>query len=84
MKSLLVIDNWTITSALIMWFLTFFIHQKVNIGFYIKRALKFHVTTGIKVLDCYPCFSFWITLFCTFEPLTAIIVFLIATFLDRK
>lgn len=83
MKYLTDINYLTASNVILLWLLTYCLHQKWNIPYYIKKRIGLHVTKRVKLLDCYPCFSFWITLICTFEPLTAIVVFFIATVLDK-
>lgn len=65
------------------WFIGFIIHQKFNISYRIKRLFKIKITTEIKVLDCYPCFAFWIALAISFNIYIAISVYLISIFYDK-
>lgn len=83
MKSFVDINSLTISSLIYSWLLGYCLHQKWNIPYYIKKRIGIHPTKRIKLLDCYPCFSFWISLFCTFEPLTASAVFFVATIIDK-
>jgi len=84
MKLLDVIHNWNLTNVIWGWFVAFIIHQEMNIAYQIKKATKIHPTRYIKVLDCYPCFTFWTSLIVTQSITASIIAFLIAQFLDRK
>jgi hypothetical protein len=42
-------------------FLVFFIVYENYLGYRIKKLLKINPLTPIKILDCKPCLSFWIT-----------------------
>ena len=84
MKLLEDIQNWTINDVLIGWFVAFIVHQQMNIAYRIKRLLKMSVTKYSKFPDCYPCFTFWTTLIITFEPMAAILAYLISIIIDRK
>lgn len=76
--------NWTLNEVFISWFIAYIIHQEFNIAWRIKRALKYSPTRHIKLIDCYPCFTFWTTLIITQSIMTSIITFLLATYLDKK
>ncbi len=78
------IQSWTINDVLIGWFVAFIIHQQFNVAYLIKRAFKMPVTVYRKFPDCYPCFTFWTTLIITFEPMAAILAYLIAILIERK
>jgi len=43
-------------------FIVILLHQELNIGYYIRKTTGQRISKPIKVLDCLPCFSFWITL----------------------
>ena len=76
------IDNIQIL-ALIGWFIAFIIHQEWNYPYYLKNALKLDVSKYYKLIDCYPCQTFWITLLLTFSPLASILAFLVAVIIDK-
>lgn len=84
MKLFDVIQNWNLTEVFWGWFVAFIIHQELNVAYLIKKATKVHPTRYIKILDCYPCFTFWTSLIITQSITASIITFLIAQFLDRK
>lgn len=84
MKFLEDIQNWTATEILIGWFVGFILHQSFNAPYRIKNLLGMSQTRYSKFPDCYPCFTFWITLIVTLSPIAAIGAFLIAQILDRK
>ena len=69
---------------IVLLFATFFIHQKWNVNYYIKRLLKIKLTKSVTLIDCYPCFSFWCTLLITFNPIVAMCVYMVAVIIDRK
>ena len=62
----------------VTWTGVFLAHYKINIGYYIRKVLKIKQTKGIKLLDCYPCQSFWVALIVTLNPLTAGIIYFMA------
>ena len=76
--------TFTFTLALVGWITAFIIHQEFNMPYRIKRMLKIVPTTYVKILDCYPCFAFWITLAISFEPCTAILVYGLSILTERK
>jgi len=84
MKLEYVIQNWSATEILIGWFVGFIIHQEFNISYIIKRFFKIRVTKRIKLIDCYPCFTFWVALVVTLSPVSAIGAYLIAILIDKK
>lgn len=79
------IQNWTwIELALIGWFIAFILHNKVNVPYLIKRALKWKLTKYRAFPDCYSCFTFWTTLLITFDPMAAIAAYLIAIIIEKQ
>lgn len=46
-------------------FIAFFLYWEVNISFRIKKALTLSYTRSIKLLDCFPCFTFWTSIIVT-------------------
>lgn len=84
MKLLGDILNWNITEVVLGWFVAFIVHQEINIAYRIKKLIKVHPTRYIKILDCYPCFTFWTSLILTQSIVASIVAFMIAQFLDRK
>jgi len=79
-----VIQNWTWTEVIWGWFIAFIIHQELNISWRIKQVFKIHATKYVKLLDCYPCFTFWTSLIVTQSITASIISFLIAHIIDKK
>ena len=73
-----------INSALLGWFLAFIIHQEINIAYRIKKALRIKITKQVKLIDCYPCFTFWTALIVSLDIYPAILAYLIAVILDRR
>lgn len=67
-----------------LWFGTYFLHQTLNIPFRLKVLFNIKISKEIKPLDCYPCFSFWIALAISLNPITAMLVYFMATIIDRK
>ena len=76
--------NFNEVQFITLLFSTFFIHQKWNMNYYIKKLLRRKLTKSITLIDCYPCFSFWLTLIITFNPIVAIAVYMAAVIIDRK
>ncbi len=76
----------TINSVMVVlcWFAGFIIHQKFNISYRLKRLFKLKLSKEYKLIDCYPCFSFWLALGLSFNPITALTVYMIAILIDRK
>lgn len=70
--------------ALLGWFIAFIIHKEFNISYRIKRLFKIHPTRYVKLIDCFPCITFWVTLAISLIPLTAIGAYLISIFTDRN
>ncbi len=61
-----------------IWFGVFIAHYKFNAGYWVRRLLRLSQTKGYKLIDCYPCQSFWIALLTTFNPLTTMLVYFMA------
>lgn len=76
--------NSILIDTLIGWFAGFIIHQELNFSYRVKRLFKLRVTKYVKLLDCYPCFTFWVALAITLNPISAIGAYLIAQILDKK
>lgn len=72
------------TWVVLSWFISFMLFHKVNIAYYIKRLFKLKQSKFYKLIDCYPCQSFWIALIITFNPIVAIAVYFMAQTIDRK
>lgn len=68
----------------LIWFGVFIAHYKFNAGYWIRRVFRLSQTKGYKLIDCYPCQSFWIAILTpliftfTFNPLTAVLVYYMA------
>jgi len=69
--------------VLIGWFVSYILHQELNLPYLIRRLFKMSMTKYVKLIDCYPCVSFWITFGLTWSPLASIGVYLIAVLIDR-
>lgn len=79
--------DWTTFNfalALLGWFIAFLIHQEYNLPYRIKKLLRIVPTNYIKVIDCFPCFAFWVTLLITAQPITAIAVYAFAITTERQ
>ena len=69
--------------VLIGWFISYILHQEFNLPYLIRMLFKMSMTKYVKLIDCYPCVSFWVTLGLTWSPLASIGVYLIAVLIDR-
>lgn len=65
------------------WFIAYLLTHELNISFRIKRIAGIPPTEYVKLLDCAPCITWWITLIFTFEPVTSAASYLIATLIDK-
>lgn len=61
-----------------IWFGVFILHYKLNAGYYVRKILRIKQTKPVKIIDCFPCQSFWTSLIITFNPLTAVLVYFMA------
>jgi len=43
-------------------FISFLLRDDLNIGYYLRKWLGIRISKSIKILDCFPCFSFWISI----------------------
>ena len=69
--------------VLLGWFTAFILHQELNAPIYIKRLLKMRVSKYYKLIDCYPCVTFWCTIALTWSPLASVGAYLIAVIIDK-
>ena len=69
---------------LLVAFFMFLAYYKLNIVYYIKKLFKLKLTKRVMPLDCFPCLSFWVALIVTFNPFTAMAVYLFSALIDRK
>ena len=69
---------------LFIWFCVFISHFKLNSGYRVRQVLRIKQTRSIKVLDCFPCQSFWIALLTTFNPVIAMAVYFMAVVTEKK
>lgn len=70
--------------TIISLFTSIILLEEISISTRIKLALKISIRKQIKLLDCFPCFTFWISLIFTLtlheSILTPMVVFIIAKF----
>lgn len=78
------IQHWTMTNILIGWFVAFLLHKKLNVPYHIKKVFGWSLTRYKAFPDCYSCFTFWITLAITFEPMSAIAAYLISIIIEKE
>jgi len=43
-------------------FISILLTEEINVGYYIRRILGIRRSKTIKILDCFPCFTFWLSL----------------------
>ena len=43
-------------------FTSVILHHELNIGYYLRKVTGTRISKPIKPLDCFPCFTFWISL----------------------
>lgn len=66
-------------------FFVFLAHEKFGASFYIKRLLRIKPSKQIKLIDCFPCQGWWVTLALTLGSVpTAVCVYLILILIDRR
>ena len=83
MKYAIDILHTTPELILVGWFISYILTHEVNISFRIKNRLNIPPSYYVKWLDCCPCITWWITLAISFEPVTAMAAYLIATLIDK-
>lgn len=76
--------NFNEVQYLVLLFIVYMAHQRFNMPYYIKRLLRLKLTKHYKLIDCFPCVTFWTTLIITFNPLVSVATFLTAVIIDRK
>ena len=74
-------------TIIISFFSSIVLLRELSLSYRIKAILKLDQFTSIKVLDCFPCFTFWtsiITLLFTNENIIySLATFLLATIYDK-
>jgi hypothetical protein len=46
-------------------FLTIILDHELNFGYYIRKLFGIRISKPIKLLDCFPCLSFWVSVIVT-------------------
>lgn len=77
------IQQFNIETITAFAFVMFIVIVKLNITYRVKIWLGLSVSKMIKPFDCYPCLSFWLTLLLTFNPFTAMAVYLISLIINK-
>lgn len=71
-----------ITVLIISFFASLFLFEDVNLSARIKILFNIPQRKNIQLLDCFPCFTFWISVTITIilhqEYITPMLVFIIA------
>lgn len=82
MKYIELILNFDINRYIFAMALVFVLIDSLGLQTRIKRAFKIKITEHVKLIDCFPCLSFWISLIVTFNLTTAFAVFITAKFYE--
>lgn len=69
--------------AIISIFVAYILHQEINIGYRLRMLLKLSRTKPYKLLDCYPCFTFWTALAITQNIALTMACYMIAVVIDK-
>lgn len=69
--------------AIISIFVAYILHQEINIGYRLRILLKLSRTKPYKLLDCYPCFTFWTVLAITQNIVLTMACYMIAVVIDK-
>lgn len=64
-------------------FTAYILHYEINIGYYLRELFNLKHTKHYKLLDCFPCQSFWISLAITLDPIKAMFIYLISIIYDK-
>lgn len=72
-----------VSTIFLAWFIGFVLSEQIGISYWIKKLFRIKLTREIKILDCYPCFSFWVALGLSLNLYIAIIVYFIAIKIDK-
>ena len=43
-------------------FISILMNHELNIGYYVRKSLGIRISKPIKVLDCFPCFTWWLSI----------------------
>lgn len=87
-----IMDSFHVIPFLIALFTSYILHQDLNLPSHIKLLLNIPISKHKKVLDCFPCWSFWIgcmttAVFCFFGfPIyyvTPIAVYMTAVIINK-
>ncbi len=74
-------------TVIITLFCSILLQKEWNISFRIKTLLKKSIAKEIKLLDCFPCFSFWLSipviLITHGQPIDAMAVFVTASIINK-
>lgn len=65
-------------------FISVFLYNVINVGYWIKRFLNIKISKRVAILDCYSCFSFWTTLALTQSIFCAMLVWSIIHVTQNK
>ena len=74
-------------TIIISLFTSIILLRELSLSYRIKAILKLDQFTPIKVIDCFPCFTFWVSiitlLFTNENIIYSLATFVIATILDK-
>lgn len=46
-------------------FITVILDHELNFGYYIRKLFGIRISKPVKLLDCFPCLSFWVSIIIT-------------------
>lgn len=72
------------TWIVICTFISVFLMEKIGLAWRIKLLFGLKISKEYKLIDCLPCVTFWLTLFITFNPISAMSAWLLAIIIERK
>lgn len=78
--------NWisfNIENFILFQFIFFVTYFVLNFNYRFRTYFSISVTKEIKLLDCFPCLSFWTCLLITGNPIFAMAIFLFNKLLDK-
>lgn len=64
-------------------FIAYVLHFEINTGYYLRELFRLKHTKSYKLLDCFPCQAFWLSLAITLDPIKAMLIYLISSFYDK-
>ena len=76
------IQHFSIEQYIYALSFVFIMLDSIGLQTRVKRILKLKVSKQYKIIDCFPCISFWLALLITFNLPVAFAIFLTAKFYE--